>query len=66
MISNFRRVDLVWIRKKYLAVREGRHWNREQATQRCGGCPIPEDFQGQAGPGSEQPDLPVDVPIHCM
>ena len=30
-----------------------------QAAQRRGGCPIPGDFQGQAGCGSEQPDIPV-------
>ena len=22
-------------------------------------------IQGQAGPGSEQPDLAIDVPVHC-
>ena len=33
----------------------------EQVTQRCGGCPIPRDFQGKAGSGSGpgQPDLAV-------
>ena len=25
----------------------------DQVAQRCGGCPIPGDFQGEAGPGSE-------------
>ena len=25
----------------------------------------PGDAQGQAGQGSEQPDLPVSVPVHC-
>ena len=34
-------------------------------AQRGGGNPIPEDTQGQAGPGSEQPDLAVGVPVHC-
>ena len=37
----------------------------EQIIQRGGGCPIPGDIQGQAGPGSEQPDLAVDIPGHC-
>ena len=31
----------------------------EQVAQRCGGCPIPEDFQGKARSGPGQPDLPV-------
>ena len=31
----------------------------------CGGSPVPGDIQGQAAPGSEQPDLVVDVPVHC-
>jgi len=26
---------------------------QEQVAQRCGGCPIPGDTQGQAGWGSE-------------
>ena len=34
-------------------------------VQRGGGCPIPRDIQGQAGQGSEQPDLAVRVPVHC-
>jgi len=29
-------------------------------------CPIPGDSQGQAGQGSEQPDLAVGVPAYCM
>ena len=37
----------------------------EQVAQRGGGCPIPGDIQGQAGPGPEQPDVAVDVPVHC-
>ena len=37
----------------------------EQVAQRCGEFPIPGDFQGQVRPGSEQPDLAVDVPVHC-
>ena len=35
----------------------------EQVVWNSGGCPVPGDVQGQAGPGSEQPDLSVDV--HC-
>ena len=34
-------------------------------AQRCGRRPILGDIQGQTGPGSEQLDLPVDVPVHC-
>ena len=34
-------------------------------AQRGGGCPILADIQGHARPGSEQPDLSVDVPLHC-
>jgi len=26
---------------------------------------MPGDFQSEAGPGSEQPDVAVDVPVHC-
>jgi len=29
------------------------------------GCPVPGDVQGQAGQGSEQPDVAVCVPVHC-
>ena len=33
---------------------------------RTGGrCPIPGNIQGQAGRGSEQPDLVEDVPAQC-
>ena len=35
-----------------------------QVAQRGGGCPIPSDTQGQAGWGSEQPDVAVNVPVH--
>jgi len=34
-------------------------------VQRGGGSPSLGDVQGQAGPGSEQPDLAVDVSVHC-
>jgi len=37
----------------------------EQVTQRGGGCPLLGDIQGQAGEGSEQPDLAADFPVHC-
>ena len=37
----------------------------EQVAQRGGGCYVSGDIQGQAGWGSEQPDLPVGVPVHC-
>jgi len=36
----------------------------KQVAQRGGGCPIPGDIQVQAGWGSEQPDLAIDVPVH--
>ena len=38
---------------------------QEQVAQRGGGCPIPEDIQGQAGWGSEQLDGAVGVTAHC-
>ena len=37
----------------------------EQVAQRCGGCPMHGDIQGQAGWGSEQPDVAVGIPVHC-
>ena len=37
----------------------------EQVAQRSDGSLIPADSQGQAGWGSEQPDLAVGVPVHC-
>lgn len=33
-----------------------------------GDCPEmyhPRDFQGETGPGSGQPDLTMQVPVHC-
>ena len=36
-----------------------------EGGERCSGYPIPGDIQGQAGPGSEQPDLAMGVPVHC-
>lgn len=38
-----------------------RHWN---SARRCGGCPILEDSQDQAGPYSEQLELAMDVRVH--
>ena len=35
----------------------------EQVAQRGGGCPIPRDIQGQAGPGSELRGLAVGAPL---
>ena len=37
----------------------------EEVAQRYGGCPIPGSCQGEAGSGPGQPDLAVDVPVHC-
>ena len=36
----------------------------KQIAQRCGGCTIPGDFQGQAGQVHGQPDLSVDIPVY--
>jgi len=38
---------------------------QEQISQRGGGRPIPGGIQSQAGQGYEQPDLEVDIPVHC-
>ena len=35
---------------------------KHHVVQRHGGCPIHGHIQGQAGLGSEQPDLAVDIP----
>ena len=37
----------------------------EQVVQRGGGCLVPGDIQGHIGPGFEQLDLAIDVPVHC-
>lgn len=37
----------------------------EMVAQRVDRCPICGDIQSQAGWSSEQPDLPVGVPVHC-
>jgi len=36
-----------------------------QVTQRGGWYPIPGDIHGQAGEGSEQPDLAVGISVCC-
>ena len=35
----------------------------QQFAHRSDGCPVLGDVQGQAGPGSEQSDRAVDVPV---
>ena len=37
----------------------------DRTRENGGGYPIPEDIQSQAGWGSEQPDIDVDVSVHC-
>lgn len=37
----------------------------EHRAQRGGGSPAPVNIHGQAWPGSGQPDLDVDVSVHC-
>lgn len=44
---------------------EGNTNGRKSITPRCSGCPIPRDYEGNTGSGSAQPDLVVDVPVHC-
>jgi len=36
-----------------------------QVALRGGGCSKPGDIKGQAGWGSEQPDLDVSVSVYC-
>lgn len=36
----------------------------DQIAQRSGGCPIPQNIQGQVTQGSEQIDLFENVPAH--
>jgi len=36
-----------------------------QVAQRSCGFSVLEDIQGQAGRGSEHPDVAVGVPVHC-
>jgi len=49
-------------RKTFFTMRVGE--TQEQVAQRAGRCPIPGNIPGQAGWGSEQPDLVEDVPAH--
>jgi len=51
----------IW--KTSFTVRAVRHWNRLIREVVHG--PVPEDFHGKAGPGSEQPDVAEDVTVHC-
>ena len=44
-------------------VRVVRHWNR--LPRGAVDVPSLENFQGEAGPRCGQPDLTVDVPVHC-
>jgi len=53
----------VHIRQKFFYDKSGEAL--EQVAQIGGECPIPGDSQGQAGRGSEQPDLAVGVAVHC-
>ena len=50
------------IMKKFLTIRMVKHWNR--LPREVMDTSSLETFR-QAGPGSEQPDLAVDVPVHC-
>jgi len=62
MVSSSKRF---WVRyKEKIFYSEGGE-ALEQVVQRGIRCSIPGDIQGQAGPGSEQPDLAVDIPVSC-
>lgn len=37
----------------------------EQVAQICVRCSDLGDIEDLAGPGSEQPNLTVDIPVHC-
>ena len=37
----------------------------EQVAHRGGGSCVSGDIQGEAGGGSEQPNLAISVPVHC-
>ena len=64
MVSSLRRLEIYARYKEKVFYSEGSE-ALEQAAQRCGGCPIPGDIQGQAGPRSQQHDLAVYVLVHC-
>jgi len=49
------------IRKKSFTVRVVRHWDGFPSDV----VDVPGDVQGEAGSGTGQPDLPMDVPVHC-
>lgn len=51
------------IRKKGFTVRVVRLWNR--LSREVADALLLGDIQGQAGSGSDCPDLTVDVPVHC-
>ena len=63
MVSSLRRLEIYARYKEKVFYSEGSE-ALEQAAQRSGGCPMPEDYQGKAGPGPGQYDLAVDVPVH--
>ncbi len=52
------------IRKKFFVIRIVRHWHRFP-REVMGALSLETDTQGQAGPGSEQPDQAVEIPVHC-
>jgi len=49
--------------KKKLFYSIGKHCNR--LPREVGDAPSFGDIQGQAGRGSEQPDIAAGVPVHC-
>jgi len=51
------------MRKKYFVIMVAKPWDK--LPQKGDECPVLGDVQGQAGRGSEQTDLAVDVPVHC-
>jgi len=55
--------------KKFFIIRVVRHpyykGTLEQVAHRSGGSCVSGDIQGEAGGGSEQPNLAVSVPVHC-
>ena len=61
LVLNKKKRDLVWIKREGFYGKSSEAL--EQVAQRGGG--VLGDIQGQAGWGSEQPDVAVDVPVHC-